>query len=144
MPASKEHVSFDNTTSTVPMKDTYRESPEVYRLNPGQSAIIVGASAYLMIEGLIKRVVAEETIARDGQGRIMPGGRSRKFAFSDDLRQQQLIDKIYLGKYIPGMSLSNTESSNLTESSIEKDLGIEESHEPAPAVRRPPRKPATT
>lgn len=99
MPASKENITFDMDSSTVPMKNTYREPPEVYELQPGQSAIIVGASAYLMIEGLIKRMISEETIAR--QSNMQPG-QARKFAYGDDIKQQELIKEIYLGKEMPG------------------------------------------
>lgn len=99
MPASKENVTFDMDSSTVPMKNTYREAPEIYQLQPGQSAIIVGSSAYLMIEGLIKRMIAEQTISR--QPNMQPG-QARKFAYGDDIKQQELIKEIYLGKEMPG------------------------------------------
>lgn len=130
MPAGKEHISFDTTTSTVPMKETFRDPPEIYRLNPGQSAIIVGASAFLMIEGLVKRMISEEAVSRDREYagvRILPGGKSRKFSFADDVKQQELIDRIYLGKHIPGMSLPEPKTAT-----IEEDLGLDNEATQAP------------
>jgi hypothetical protein len=148
MPAQKEHISFDTTTSTVPMKETFREPPEVYQLMPAQSAIIVGASAFIMIEALIKRMVSEEAVSRDREYpgvKILPGGRSRKFAFSDPIKQQELISRIYLGKHMPGMSVSTPAET----SRVEEDLGLTEippvvnepeRQEPQRRQGRPPRR----
>jgi hypothetical protein len=147
MPAQKEHISFDTTTSTVPMKETFREPPEVYQLMPGQSAVIVGASAFIMIEGLIKSMVATEAVAHDREYpgmAIMPGGRSRKFSFSDPIKQQEYISRIYLGKYRPGESVAPQPTST-----IEEDLGLTEippvvnepdHQEPQRRQGRPPRR----
>lgn len=142
MPSQKEHISFDTTTSTVPMKSTFREPPEVYQLAPGQSAIIIGASAFLMIESLIKHMISEEAVSRDGGTRILPGARSRKFAYSDDVKQHELIERIYLGKHMPGMNIPSKPAEST--STIENDLGI--TNEDAPKVtkypiRTPGRKP---
>lgn len=125
MPESKEHVSFDSSSSTVPMKITHRDDPEVYRLQPGQSAVIVGANAYLMIEGLAKRMMADKTISK--MPNVRPG-EARNFNFSDDAAQQMFINEIYLGKVTPGTAPEpvshDTEDEEVQASQIDDDLGL--------------------
>jgi hypothetical protein len=106
MPQSKEVETFDNTSSTVPMKNTHREPPEVYKLAPGESAVIQGANAYVMIEALGKRLMAKKVISKTPE--IAPG-QARQLGFSDDLRQQEVIDMIYLGKNMPAFAPSKVE-----------------------------------
>lgn len=123
MPASKEHITFDSSSSTVPMKITHRDDPEVYRLEPGQSAVLVGANAYLMIEGLAKRMMANRTINRNPN--VRPG-EARNFNFSDDEAQHELIELIYLGKATPGLAPKPApdEGSTTDLDQIDDDLGL--------------------
>jgi hypothetical protein len=98
MSESKEHISFDTSSSTVPMKNTYREPPEVYRLEPGQSAVLIGGNAYMMVESLVKQMMVKKTISRHPN---MKPGQALNFNFSDDSAQGSWIPQIYLGKVNP-------------------------------------------
>ncbi len=126
LPASKERIEFDTSSSTVPQKITYRDAPEVYKLDPGQSAVIPGANAYLMIESLTKKLMAKRTISRNPN--VRPG-EARNFNFSDDAAQITWINEIYLGKAMPTMTSATpppATANEETEHEIDKDLGIED------------------
>jgi len=137
LPASKERIEFDTSSSTVPQKITYRDTPEVYKLDPGQSAVIPGANAYLMIETLTKRLMAKRVIAREPN--VKPG-QARNFNFSDDAAQVNWINEIYLGKAMPTMASTEAPSAKEVEAEqheIDKDLGIEDGNStPAKRHRR--------
>lgn len=116
MPESKEDISFDNSTSTVPMKIVHREAPDVYQLEPGVVGIVGGASAYLMIELLVKKLMSKDVIRKFPT--VAPGV-ARNFAFSDDKKQQDYIKLIFLGKYIPGQEFDAPPADN-----VDNDLGL--------------------
>lgn len=97
MPVHNETVEFD--TGSVPMKHTYRENPEAWVLNPGESEILIGANAYLMIDNLYKKLIAKGYIKKNGE--FTPGTAGRNFNWSDPKTQEDLIDKIFLGKENP-------------------------------------------
>lgn len=125
LPLQKEEISFDNSQSTVPMRVIHRGEPEVYMLEPGQSATLVGANAYVMLDGLIKRMMAKKTISRQPN---MKPGESRNFNFSDDIAQQDWISVCYLGIDNPfesgtpaPTSIPNRDEINRQ---IDDDLGI--------------------
>lgn len=82
-----------------PMKETYREPVEAWVLKPGQSEVILGENAYVMIDGLYKKMVAKGYLKKNGPSpKDVPG---RNFNWSDGKAQEDLIDKIYLGKENP-------------------------------------------
>lgn len=67
---------------------------EQWELDAGESEVLLGACADLMIEGLYKRMVAKKRI------NDMPDiekTQARSFNWNDGLLQEQMIDKIYLG-----------------------------------------------
>jgi len=96
MPATAENVTF----TADPMKITTRGDVEVYLLNPGESEVLLGENAYLMIETLYKQVVAKKVTSK---GEVAPGV-ARSFNFSDPLLQDEWIDKILIGKETPNFS----------------------------------------
>lgn len=94
MPSTKEHVTINADFTD----DVYREMPEIYTLKPGESQVLIGENAFLMIEGLFKVLSAKRAIGR--RPNLEPGG-ARQFNFSDDAQQETAIKDIYLGKERP-------------------------------------------
>ena len=84
-----------------------RNEAEFYQLNPGESEVIVGENAYIMIEALFKKLVAKKVVDKGGE--FKPGMAARNFNFSDALAQEQLIDEIYLGKETPTFTFNKEE-----------------------------------
>lgn len=121
LPPNKEEVSF--TDGSVPMKITHRGDPEVWKLEGGQSGTIVGANAYVMIDGLVKRMMSKKAIAR--QPNTKPG-ENRNFNFSDDIAQQEWINVIYLGIDNPYEQVASVEVPTEQEVNrqIDDDLGL--------------------
>lgn len=146
LPPQKEQINFDPSSTTVPQRIIFREEPEVYKLDPGQSATLVGANAYVMLDGLVKRMMAKKAIARQPN---MAPGQARNFNFSDDIAQEQWINEIYLGRANPydnnlDQEPDTKELDNL-DSQIDKDLGLtnapEEDQPSFQPIRRAPGRP---
>jgi hypothetical protein len=80
---------------------------QTWVINPGNSEVLVGENADLFIEGLYKRLVAKQRFLDDP---IKESDREnvkvRKFNWNDGLLQEQMIDKIYLGKAEPNFDES--------------------------------------
>jgi hypothetical protein len=123
LPPQKEDITF--TDGTVPMKITHRGDPEIWKLDAGQSGTIVGANAYVMMDGLIKRMMAKKVIARDPN--VKPG-QARNFNFSDDVAQQEWINVIFLGLDNPfeteGFKVATTPTKTDLDEQIDEDLGL--------------------
>ena len=141
MPPQKEEVSF--TDGTVPMKITHRGDPEIWKLGKGQSGTLVGANAYVMIDGLVKRMMAKKTIARDPNTKP---GQARNFNFSDDVAQQEWINVIYLGLDNPfdteDFKVATAHSARDMSSQIDDDLGLNDAtRNPQSQASRDVRKP---
>ena len=116
LPSSKEDLQM---SSDGMHRYALREEPEYYLLAPGESEVIIGENAYIMIEALFKKMVAKKLYMDHGD--FKPGQPARNFNFSDALAQEQLIDKIYLGKEQPNFGSTNVEATNDT--SATKDSG---------------------
>lgn len=84
-----EHITRD------PHRMVYREPVEVYQLDPGEEEVIIGENAYVMIESLYKKVVAKEVILTS---RVPSPGQNRNFNWTDPKSQEDIIDRIFLGK----------------------------------------------
>lgn len=82
-----------------PTREVYREAPEVWELQPGESEVIIGENAYVMIEALYKKLVSKGFIKKNGE--YATGKPGRNFNWSDGKTQEDLINKIYLGKETP-------------------------------------------
>jgi hypothetical protein len=89
LPSNAEEFSF----TPDPMKITRRGEVEVYALDPGESEVLIGENAYLMIEGLYKKLISKKVVA-DHPDATAP----LNFNWNDGIKQEQFIDKIYLGK----------------------------------------------
>lgn len=94
LPAHAEEFEF----TPDPMKITRRGDVEVYQLNPGESEVLIGENAYLMIEGLYKKLVSKKVIKKNPD---MQPGFARNFNWTDGKSQEELIERIYLGKENP-------------------------------------------
>lgn len=96
MPSTAEETSIDGGLQ----KTTTRGDVEVYLLNPGESEVLLGENAYLMIESLYKQIVAKNVTSK---GEAAPGV-ARSFNFSDPIKQDEWINKILIGKETPNFS----------------------------------------
>lgn len=135
MPEHGEHVEF----TPDPMKITYRDDPELWQLDPGQDEVLVGANAYLMIDALYKKVISKKTIARNPN---LPLGQARNFNWTDGIAQEDLIDRIYLGKENPEFTFKRDEATipaaPVLADQIAHDLGLDEptQSETSPSSKR--------
>lgn len=101
MPQEKEEQQY---TPDGMHRHTYRDEPEVWMLDPGESDTIVGANAYVMIDALYKKLTAKKVIATV---EVAPG-QARAFNFADGTQQDYLIDRILVGKEVPTFTSLNT------------------------------------
>lgn len=94
LPEDSEELTF----STDGMhRQANRGEPEIWQLDAGESETIVGANAYLMIEGLYKKLTEKKSIS---SGKTTEGV-ARNFNYSDAIAQEHWISKILLGKEVP-------------------------------------------
>lgn len=68
---------------------------QIWMINPGESEVLLGENADLFIEALYKKLVTKSFI--DEKGDFIPGQPGRNFSWTDGLKQEQYIDKIFLG-----------------------------------------------
>ncbi len=133
MPEHSERHEF----TADPMKITYRDDPELWVLDPGQDEVLVGANAYLMIDVLYKKIISKKTIAKNPN---LPPGQARNFNWTDANAQEDLIDRIYLGKENPEFNFKRSETPITplvpTDDDIAKDLGLNESSKPEVSASR--------
>lgn len=94
LPAHNEEFEF----TPDPMKITRRGEVEAYALEPGESEVIIGENAYVMIEGLYKKLAAKATIKRSPN--VAPGF-ARSYSWDDSVQQDEFMSRIYLGKEDP-------------------------------------------
>lgn len=94
LPEHEEDFEF----TPDPMKITRRGQPELWEIEPGAIDTIVGANAYVMIEGLYKKIVAKKRTAETPD---QPAHVARNFNFSDAAAQEKWIDLIFQGKAMP-------------------------------------------
>lgn len=78
---------------------------QLWMINPGESEVLIGENADLMIEGLYKRLVAKKRITENPD--IEPT-KARSFNWTDGLLQEQMIDKIFLGVERPNFEPTPT------------------------------------
>lgn len=108
LPDSSEQVDFSEDGL---QKIISREQPEMWVIGPGETEVLVGASAYRALDVMYKNVSAKKTLKRfrdpaspmfDKEGQHMP----KNFNFADAGAQDEFIKQAYLGKAIPSFSQS--------------------------------------
>jgi len=122
MPEANEEYEY---TTDGMHRHTRRSEPEIWELGAGETDVIVGGNAYLMIEGLYKKLTAKKVLAKV---EFKPGV-ARAFNYADGTQQDYWIDRILVGKEVP--SFTSTSVAKLPEGG--------ESYEPA---KRGPGRPA--
>lgn len=95
LPAHSETFEFTDD----PMKITTRDDVEPYILNPGESEVVLGENAYVMIESLYKKVVSKRYVRQHGGNEV--GKPGRNFNWTAGNKQEELIDEIFIGKETP-------------------------------------------
>lgn len=105
LPSHAEEFEF----TPDPMKITRRGDVEAYRLSPGESEVIIGENAYIMIEALYKKLIAKKVISRNPD---QLATLARNFNWNDAISQEELIDRIYLGKESPTFKSAPTQRTN--------------------------------
>lgn len=101
LPSHAEEFEF----TPDPMKITRRGEVEAYGLAPGESEVIIGENAYVMIEALYKKIVSKKVIAKNPE---LPSSTARNFNWTDGIMQDELINRIYLGKESPSFKQVKT------------------------------------
>lgn len=103
MPADNEHEAFSEDGM---QQIITRESPEMWVINPGDTEVLVGASAYRALDVMYKNYSAKKMLQRfndpnsplyDEKGQHLP----KNFNFADGGAQDEFIENAYLGKATP-------------------------------------------
>lgn len=106
---------------------TYRKKPEQYQINPDETLPLIGANAYVMIEGLTKVLIIDEVNAALA---LDKDSKKKSNAFLQPEVQERYIDLIVTSHNDP-ISLSKANNQSLLvdseEDSLEADLGLTES-----------------
>lgn len=80
------------------IKIVTREMPGLWRLAPGESDILEGSCAYLMIEALFKKMAVKKVGVNEHP---LDEREIRNFAFDDPQAQERFIEKVFRGKMSP-------------------------------------------
>lgn len=81
---------------------------QFWQIAPGAEEVILGENAYVMIEGLYKRLVAKAAINKN------PDAEVRQYNWTDVTMQREIIGKIFLGVERPTFG-ANTQDTTLGE-----------------------------
>lgn len=111
MPSNAEEEAFtDNGTVRVvtgrkaftsDFTGQYPGNEQVWTIGAGDSEVILGENAYLMIEGLYKRLTAKKKIKDTPD---QEATKARNFNWNDGMLQEKMIDKIFLGVENPNFN----------------------------------------
>jgi hypothetical protein len=124
LPSHAEDFEF----TPDPMKITRRGEVEAYQLDPGESEVILGENAYIMIEGLYKRLAGKAVINRSPN--VAPGY-ARSFNWDDGVQQEEFIERIYLGKEDPSFRRALPKASPIrTQVDTDLELKAHENSQP--------------
>lgn len=96
LPEDAESYVIDETD----VKIVDRDDPDVWELEAGETDVLQGSCAYIMIEQLYKQLCVRKvgvTLQPLDQREI------KNFAFDDPASQEALIDIIFIGKVTPQM-----------------------------------------
>lgn len=110
MPIENEEIS---STEDGMQKIVTRQDPEMWVIMPGESEVVVGASAYRALDVMYKTVSAKRTLNRfndpsspqyDENGKHMP----KNFNYADGSQQEAFLELAYIGKARPVFGTSET------------------------------------
>lgn len=129
----------DETYNIVagPQKDTRRGLPKLYSIEPGQSMVLEGWNAYIMIDKLYKKVSAKDRLARRTLEQMNDKKHVTNFVWDDEEQQRQYINRIFVGIEQPQFSAPSAapmgaqpyQAAQLTTDSVSdiaKDLGLDQ------------------
>lgn len=91
------------------IKITEREDPELWMIAPGETDVISGACAFIMIENLYKKMVIKKVGVVEHP---TSAKQIKNFNFKDPIRADQIIDKIFIGVVDP--SFNQLQSNQVT------------------------------
>lgn len=128
LPSHAEDFEF----TPDPMKITRRGEVEAYQLEPGESEVVIGENAFVMIEGLYKRLAGKQAMKRTP---TVEPGYARSYNWDDGIQQEEFIDRIYLGKEDPSFKAGESAKAPSLDEQVSKDLGLSEKN-PRPARMR--------
>jgi hypothetical protein len=103
MPSDSETENFSEDGV---QRQIYREDPEMWMIEPGQTEVLVGASAYRALDTLYKNYIAKSTLRKfsdptkpqfNENNEHLP----KNFNYADGGQQDDFIQKAYLGKAMP-------------------------------------------
>lgn len=103
MPAENEQVGYSEDGM---QKITTREDPEMWVIQPGESEVLVGASAYRALDVMYKNWSAKSTLKKfsdptkpqfNEKNEHLP----KNFNFADGGAQERFIELAYIGKATP-------------------------------------------
>ena len=98
MDPAKEHINIESPTS----KTVIRDLPDLYSIQPGESKVLPGWNARLMIIGLYKKLAAKDSLANHPEGKNVDGKPvDIAFGWDDDIKQDSFINKIFVGIETP-------------------------------------------
>ena len=83
------------------IKITYRDEPELWSLDAGDTDYLTGSCAYIMIESLVKKLIIKRVGIVE---RPQSAKEIRNFNFKDPIRVEAFIDQIYVGKVTPSFN----------------------------------------
>lgn len=108
-----QYMSADNETETFSedgmQRMVNRGTPEMWMIAPGEVEPLVGASAYLALDTLYKKMAAKKTLRRysdpssplfDDKGQHLP----KNFNFADGGAAEAFLKQAYLGKAVPNFA----------------------------------------
>jgi hypothetical protein len=84
-----------------PQKTTIRKLPKLFTIKSGQSMVLEGWNAYIMIENLYKKVAAQDRIAKKSSAQQADPKYVTAFVWSDEDQQSSYIDRIFVGQEQP-------------------------------------------
>lgn len=129
LPQHSEEFEF----TPDPMKITRRGEVEAYMLDAGDSEVIIGENAFVMIEGLYKRLVSKKVVfSHPNAEKSM----ARSFNWSDPVQQEDYIDRIFIGKENPQFNVPGQEP---VESEAVPETPIINRPKPGPRPKNTPR-----
>lgn len=106
MPADNEQENFSEDGM---QRQITREAPEMWVIQPGETEVLVGASAYRALDTMYKNYTAKSTLRRfsdpskpqfNEKNEHLP----KNFNFADGGAQDNFIEQAYLGKAMPSFA----------------------------------------